>query len=695
MFFNCLRRTGLGLAASMLLGLAALALTAPEARAAEEVRSSDVYVTAGRVEQELLDVPMSVSVITEEDVRKSSAGTVGKLLEDVPGVQVINSGGQGFNRISIRGEGTTRTLILIDGQKIAENKSMDGTALLIDPSRIERVEVIRGPASVLYGSEAMGGVVNIITKKGGKEIVEGEASFGVNTNNNGYSLSGTVAGSYEGWSYRVSGSNADFGDQRSPEGRMKNTDYQQNAGSGFLSYAFAEKLTVGGGFEYFDGTMHAGSMQPNYERFRVDVPEWRLERYYAFAELKDLSDWMPRLRLDVFTQESHKLMHNFVPWQAAAGMPADTSNDANNYNDQFGLSLQADWQILDNHYLITGYEYNKDRLYADSYTAMDFVSPMIPDTYRDARHKGNQQFHAAFAQMESQLPAYFTLNYGMRYTWVRSKMDRAEAWGTMANLNVGSTGTESESRPVFNLGLMWGGIENMTLRATFSQGFRAPNLQERFVQTSMGGVTVTPNPDLDPETSNNYELGLRYAGENLSIDLAGFYSDADDYITSVRTGSTTARYDNVSSAKTHGVELGASYDLPYGFTPYVTGTWMQRKFDWGNRTTWKTGVPEWSARAGLRFFQTLNEDVDFWADAYGRFYSETKDEEYSNMANTYSTIKYDSWQTANLAAGFDFGEKRQYSISAELLNITDERYRFNDDIEEPGLHATMKFTVRF
>ena len=86
-------------------------------------------------------MPASVSIITEDDIKKSSARTVGELLQDIPGVQVVNSGGQGLKRISLRGEGVNRTLILIDGQQIVENKSMDGTALMIDPNLIERIEV--------------------------------------------------------------------------------------------------------------------------------------------------------------------------------------------------------------------------------------------------------------------------------------------------------------------------------------------------------------------------------------------------------------------------------------------------------------------------------------------------------------------------------------------------------------------------
>ncbi|MEF2788616.1 MAG: TonB-dependent receptor plug domain-containing protein, partial [Parasutterella excrementihominis] len=116
-------------------------------------------------EQQLLEVPMAVTVVTNQEIQESAARNVGELLEDIPGVMVNNAGSQGLKRVSIRGEDTFRTLTLIDGQKISEQKSMSGASILIDPNSIERIEVIKGPASVLYGSDALGGVVNIITKK--------------------------------------------------------------------------------------------------------------------------------------------------------------------------------------------------------------------------------------------------------------------------------------------------------------------------------------------------------------------------------------------------------------------------------------------------------------------------------------------------------------------------------------------------
>ena len=117
--------------------LAAFSGLALQVQAQETVELDEVKVTAGRVEQELLDVNMSVSVITQEEIRRSSARNVGELLEDIPGVRINNDGGQGMKRIKIRGEDAFRTLVMIDGQKVSEHKSMSGSPMLIDPSMIE------------------------------------------------------------------------------------------------------------------------------------------------------------------------------------------------------------------------------------------------------------------------------------------------------------------------------------------------------------------------------------------------------------------------------------------------------------------------------------------------------------------------------------------------------------------------------
>ena len=170
---------------------------------AQTLETDEVKVTATRVEKELLDVNMSVSIITSEQIAQSGAQIVADLLKDVPGVELSTDGSQGMKRIQIRGDNAFRTLIMIDGQRMTEQKSMSGTPILIDPSQIERIEVIKGPASVLYGADAIGGAVNIITKKGGSKPFEGTVSVGGNSSNRGGSASAQLFGQVGDWHYRV------------------------------------------------------------------------------------------------------------------------------------------------------------------------------------------------------------------------------------------------------------------------------------------------------------------------------------------------------------------------------------------------------------------------------------------------------------------------------------------------------------
>lgn len=175
------------------------------------------------------------------------------------------------------------------------------------------------------------------------------------------------------------------------------------------------------------------------------------------------------------------------------GMPIKIVNDADNINRQTGAGLQTDWQMGDSHYLVAGYDYNHDALDADT-LASGTLKAMGMTMYRDvSRHEGSMDTHAFYAQMESVLPYDFTLNYGMRYTWVETDMDRAgrntHVHGEQqAEGNQVPPGSTSESRPVFNVGLVWTGIDDLALRATFSQGFRVANLQERYVLSSMGAA---------------------------------------------------------------------------------------------------------------------------------------------------------------------------------------------------------------
>lgn len=683
--------------------LACALLPAPYAGAAETVKAGDVYVTATRVERELQQVPMSLTVMTAEDVQKSGARTVGELLQDVPGVQIQNDGSQGLKRVSIRGEDAFRTLVLIDGQKISEHKSMSGSPILIDASRIERVEVIKGPASVLYGSDAIGGVVNIITKKGGQKPIEGEFWTGFNGASRGWSEGAALRGNVDGFKYRFSASHSDQGNIHTPDGELDNTNFRQTDVSGFISYDFTDKFTLGAGIDYYKGSFNSTAMEyvndPNSDFF-VRVPKWNRTKYYTFAELKDVNEYLTRVRFDAYYQKSEKDMRNYVNL-ADSAMPFIVDNYANNITRSKGFSLQTDWQLGDSHFLVTGYELNYDKL--DSSGRADMILRQLPQMgvmfYTDKLYEGNQLNQSVFASMETQLPADLTLTYGVRWTHVKTELTRGEELGSSPNVGntILPTGDDSESRPVFNVGLVWTGIEDLALRASWAQGFRVPNLTEKYIGTAMGGGTVWGNPDLDPETSNNFEIGARWNPGKTNLDVALFYSDADDYIASVLLPNSEEEYTytNVASAKTFGTELSLnhSFDTSWGqFTPYVTATWMRRQYDDGDGwKTYDTATPALVGRYGVRYAKALHPQCDFRADIFGRSQSATK---YASKDGS-SDYELGGFTTANISLGFDFGQNKEFSLIAEVLNIFDKRYQYNNAIMEPGVHANVKLTYKF
>lgn len=448
-----------------------LSFCAFTAQAAETYKSEDVVVTASRVEQQLADVNMSVSVITSEQIQQDAgATTIADLLEStVPGIRVNNDGGQGIDRIKIRGEDSFRTVVMIDGQRISEQKSMSGVPLLIDPSQVERIEVIRGPASVLYGSDAIGGAINIITKKGGTKPVQGSVSVGFNSSNSGKEASASIYGGANGWQYRIAAATSNADNLDTPHGEMPHTKSKTKSADAFLSYDIDPNKTIGVSFSYHDLEFMSGSITfDNPDDFYVDVPEWERTRGAIFGEFKNLTDSLVRLRIDAYHEQNEKLMNNHVG--ASLGpISYYVENLANNDTKTSGLSMQADWQIGNNHYLITGYEYSIDQLEATSQTNMSLMG-IVSDKFFD----GEQSRHALFATMESTVAQDWIFNYGVRYTWVDSEMDI----DNRIDSDKDSKGDSSDGKAVFNVGATYKGFENLTLRANWAQGYRYPLLQE-------------------------------------------------------------------------------------------------------------------------------------------------------------------------------------------------------------------------
>ena len=405
--------------------------------------------------------------------------------------------------------------------------------------------------------------------------------------------------------------------------------------------------------------------------------------------MKNLTDNLVRLRMDTFYQKTTKEMENLVQ---PAAMPLSMQNWADNDLRQTGFSVQSDWQ-LGEHYLVAGYEYSHDDLDAQSRFTMAGGMMDTRESY-DAK----QETHSVYASAESPVTDEFTLNYGVRYTWVSGEATmKGQEHGMGGGTPYGEKNDASDGHAVFNLGAVWRVLDDVALRASWAQGYRYPTMQELYITTQMGGGIAYANPDLKPETSDNFEVGVRWESERVSLDAALFYNMADDYITDVTVGtsgmySQITRFMNVGEATTYGLETTLSYALPYDLEPYVNLTLMRRKFEQNGLSTYDSGTPEITSRLGVKWTPEWN-GLHIRTDAYADVMSASDS---SNLDPTDEEITHIGGATTfNLTGGVSFGKDDSYALDAGFYNIFDKKYTKSGSLYEPGRYFAVKFNAKF
>ncbi len=660
--------------------------------AESQIKASNIVVSATRTEKDLQIAPSSISVVDQNQLKRSGYNSIADMLQDVPGVEVTDYSMAGAKRLNIRGESGARVLIMVDGQKITEQKSMDGAPLLIDPEIIDRIEVVKGPASVLYGSEAIGGAVNIITKKDGDRPIQGAVSATYDTSTDGQTESLSVSGRVSGFNYRVTGSYSDYGNRDTPSGELPESDYRRKSGSGYLGYE-TDEFSLGLNLDTFKSQADSPPRLVDGRPFNLNIPEWSRQKGNVSLAFKEVTAILKKIHIDAFVQKTKK------DFAQESVLPVSLQNlDTFNTQKTYGINTQIDLIAHPDHYLVAGYSYTRDTL--DAETQVTFSNPVIAALANtEYFYNATIGTHAVFIQDEWMLPYDLIFTFGGRQTWISSELeDTNDPNATIADVE--------DSQPVISAGLTWSGIENLTLRGLASQGYRFPTLSQLYLGTRHGGGETLPNQELTPETSKNFEIGARFNNDIWNIDITAFMSSAKDYITDryVTSISRPPRpglidqymYTNVDKAKTHGVEAHIAYTFfPVNITPYVTGTWMRRKYEDQKLSTWDTGTPDFSGRLGLRWQkEIIHRDMTLWADAWMRAATDAVDNTLRNGIREKTTT--DSWQTANLAMGCEFGQQRQYKVSLNLNNIFDHSYHtVKNLIDEAGFHGVLRVDVAF
>jgi len=642
-----------------LLGFGLMAALSLPAYAAEEeivYQLEEVVITASGFAQNIVDAPASITVITNEELNRRGYSDIAEAIGDVEGVDVHSGTGKtGGLDIRIRGMSSEYTLIMVDG--IRQNGTSDvtpngfgamNTSFIPPLAAIERIEVIRGPMSTLYGSDAMGGVVNIITKKVADEwsgSITLDHTFQENTDYGDLSrfsfytsgplvkdkmnlaLRGSilrreaslVESSTTGNNLSTRGPNPVKRDVYNLGGRFT---WQQNEKNTF----FLDAETAKQKYDNSEGQLGTLGSSGGY----ADELRYERKKMTVGSETElSFGTWTTSLSYNQ-TETTGRLI-------TKASVPADSPYVGNprllkNTNWIFDTKLVA--PIGDKHKLIVGGQY---------------WDASMEDGIVKANGGGKfeQESTSLFAEDEWRLHDSLAMTYGGRYE------------------HTDSFGGHFSPRAY----LVWKAKEGYTVKGGVSTGYKTPNLSQLHDGisgvTGQGTITTIGNPSLEPEESTNTELGVHFQDNSgFSYNATLFHNRYRNKISSYSIDAYTSSYKNTGKAKTQGFELGTviplwdedwSLNLNYTYT-------HSEQLSGDDKGAHLTSVPAHMVNARLNY--RINDRVTTWLKA-----------EYRDKTARF-TSKYENLSAANKAVHDALGG---YFKSYTLLNLGGS-YKVSKDV---------------
>ncbi len=485
-----------------------LSLSQVEAQEEKAFNLGKVIVTATKTEHTLADVPAEAVVITKEEIKAKNIKTVQDALMLLTGIKINkNCGSWGDKgKVEMLGLDAKHTLILVDGQRILGGHGAAVDLQQIPIEAVERIEVVKGPASALYGSDAVGGVINIITKSAPeKPFVSLSTSFGSRrTQVHEVSAGGKKDkfGVFFNYTYRESdGVHRELYYVDSRGNPRKWSDwYKEDIFQGTLSYEFTpqSKLTL--------KPYYSKQIMKDEITYQAKLQN-RIQRRFS---LNSIWEWAPD---ELSKLKLRGSWFNYKHWT--------TDKSSNWHTDSYETEINYSRLILDIHTVTGGYHYHKEK---------------VDD--KGKVYKADQTLHSFFIQDEIDFsPFIFVL--GMR-------IDDHDKWGTEVNPKAS---------------LLYKVNENFKLRASVGRAFRAPTLVKLYADGwRMGPYLVHANPDLEPEKSVGYQVGAEYKfSEKFLAKLSYFRNDLKDLISyrTVKRGRPPwdLYWENIDKAMTQGVEL--------------------------------------------------------------------------------------------------------------------------------------------
>ncbi|MGD9849029.1 MAG: TonB-dependent receptor plug domain-containing protein [Desulfuromonas sp.] len=645
----------------------------------------DMVVTATRSQNSAFATPVTISVVNQQQIQEQNAATFTDLLDGVAGV-TLSGAGPWETTPTIRGMGTNRVLVLFDGDR--ETNLWAGRAPLtpfIDSNDIERIEVVKGPSSVLYGSDALGGVINIITKE--VALADGDSWQAEHHIGTRYS---SVDDGLVGH-YRVNAGGHGLG-IRLNVAAQNHDDYEVGNGDELPHSQFENKS--------FDLKT----------RYNIN------DHHSVQAELRinDIND-MGVAQKDPQAPESHFTLYNTRTYKLAyvgtdlgsverletrlfhvdqkrrfVGDFPNTAKQVHNLKQNTidttasGGSLQATFAPGRNQQWTTGLEIVHETTDSDESqqtlsSTNDALKKLlsfqpVPDGERD--HVG------LFAQNEVTVTQRWRLTLGGRYDYFEADADDV----TMSQTSYGGSGAttvqavnafsrETDQAMTFSLGSLYALSNTLHLTTNLATAFRAPDLFERYSTRGGGSQLIIGNPDLDAEYSYNADLGLKYLSSRASGYVSVFYNRVDDYIDLVKQDSSflanipTYGYVNVEDAELYGIDAEATLHLTSRLDLETAIAWVEGK----DRDTHEhlSAIAPLNGRIGLRYAAPLTDSMRYSLRAQATLYDRQR-----NVSD--SEDETPGYTTFDLHAGLNLGAWAMFDaidLNLSMKNLLDRGYR--------------------
>ena len=522
----------------------------------QEFALEDMVITASRVPTQKVDTPADISVITKEEIADQNYASASDALRAIPGVNVLGSGAKGssMGQDKILLNGDERVLVLVDGRRMNLGSSGNSSADWLPPvNAIERIEVLKGGGSALYGTDAVGGVINVIMKKGsdiGNHVTVKAAGGSWNAEQYAISASGS---NDSGLGLIVSATKERRGEYKfkNANGKsqlLKNSGYDDTGVIVKLDQKVGEDNRIGVNFEHINAE---GGSPFGYSGFGNTDSHKRISNNVALRY-----DWNE-------SSDEKGYVQVYKNYQHANFRSPDAGNQSNFTDSTMGIEAQQNFKFSDTDELTVGLEYYK--------TTVDNAA-----LYAGKRDINNK---AIFAENRWEFAPSWQLNAGLRY-------DHHSKYGSEFTPKVALNKKFDENSNAY---LSWGRV------------FNAPTTDDLYWYQP--GWGMFGNPDLKAEKGNVWTLGGNTKlGDKTTLSGSIFYSDIDDAIGWLYDSTTyQSKAVNINKEKRRGLELSLNHDFDDNLSAYASYTYVQVKQDKGYGFAKDLTTKPNIYRAGLKY----------------------------------------------------------------------------------------------